>query len=75
MFTVEMNFDEIEITVLDDRAVYDDVKVHIFDDVVYIRQFDDETGSRIPQAIAMTPDMWKQLLLAVNSPEGAFQVK
>ena len=73
MFTVEMNFDEIEINILDDTAEHDDVKVHIFDDIVYIRQFDDEAPW--PETIAMSPNMWDQLILAIQSPEGAFQVK
>jgi len=73
MFTVEMDFDEIEITVMDDTDEHEDVKVHIFDDIVYIRQFDND--ATIPETIAMSPDMWDQLILAINSPEGAFQVK
>ena len=75
MFTIEMDFDEIEITILDDIGEYEDIKVHIFDDIVYIRQFDDESDNPIPQAIAMSPDMGDQLILAIQSPEGAFQVK
>ena len=73
MFTVEMDFDEIEITVMDDTDEHEDVKVHIFDDIVYIRQFYND--ATIPETIAMSPDMWDQLILAINSPEGAFQVK
>ena len=73
MFTVEMDFDDIEITVMDDTDEHEDVKVHIFDDIVYIRQFDNDAA--IPETIAMSPDMWDQLILAINSPEGAFQVK
>ena len=73
MFTVEMDFDEIEITVMDDTGEHEDLKVHIFDDIVYIRQFDDEAPW--PETIAMSPDMWDQLILAIQSPEGTFQVK
>jgi len=73
MFTVEMDFDEIEITVMDDTDEYEDIKVHIFDDIVYIRQFDNEAPW--PETIAMSPNMWDQLILAIQSPEGAFQVK
>ena len=73
MFTVEMDFDEIEITVMDDTDEHEDIKVHIFDDIVYIRQFDNEAPW--PETIAISPDMWDQLVLAINSPEGAFQVK
>ena len=42
MFTVEMDFDEIEITVLDDGDRFEDVKVFSYDDVIYIRQFSEK---------------------------------
>jgi len=69
MFTVEMDHDEIEITILDDCGNNEDVKVHLFDDIVYIRQvYDDKV-----EAIQMSPDMWDELVAAINSPEGAFR--
>jgi len=68
MFTVEMDHDEIEITILDDCGNNEDVKVHLFDDIVYIRQvYDDKV-----EAIQMSPDMWDELVAAINSPEGAY---
>jgi len=68
MFTVEMDHDEIEITILDDAGNNEDVKVHLFDDIVYIRQvYDDKV-----EAIQMSPDMWDELVAAINSPEGAY---
>ena len=69
MFTVEFDHDEIEITILDDDGNNEDVKVHLFDDIVYIRQaFDD---NKI-EAIQMSPDMWDELVAAINSSEGAY---
>jgi len=69
MFTVEMDHDEIEITILDDANNNEDVKIHLFDDIVYIRQvFDD---NKI-EAIQMSPDMWDELVAAINSSEGAY---
>ena len=47
MFTIEMDHDEITITLLDDGGNYADVIINSFDDIVYIRQFeeeDDDTG-------------------------------
>jgi hypothetical protein len=70
MFTVEFEFDEIEITVLDDTGHKEDVKVHLFDDIVYIRQVLD--GNKV-EAIEMSPDMWDELVAAINSPEGAYR--
>jgi len=70
MFTIEMDHDEITITLLDDTGGYADVIINSFDDIVYIRQFEEEDGA--PQAIALSPQMWEELIAAIQSPEGAF---
>jgi hypothetical protein len=70
MFTVEMDHDEIEITILDDYGQNEDVKVHLFDDIVYIRQVFDNNKV---EAIQMSPDMWDELVAAINSSEGAYK--
>ena len=69
MFTVEMDHDEIEITILDDCGNNEDVKVHLFNDIVYIRQVLDDNKV---ESIQMSPDMWDELVAAINSPEGAY---
>jgi hypothetical protein len=69
MFTVEMDHDEIEITILDDSGDKEDVKVHLFDDIVYIRQVLD--GNKV-EAIELSLAMWDELVAAINSPEGAY---
>lgn len=71
MYTVEMDLDEITITLLDDSGNYADVIINSFDDIVYIRQFAD--NSNTPQAIALSPQMWEELISAMHSPEGAFR--
>ena len=71
MYTVEMDLDEITITLLDDSGNYTDVIINSFDDIVYIRQF--EENSKTPQAIAMSPEMFNELISAMHSPEGAFR--
>ena len=70
MFTVEMDFDEIEITVLDDNGQHEDVKVFSYEGLVYIRQFDESTNRFI--VISMSPEMYAELMEAWKSPEGAF---
>jgi hypothetical protein len=70
MFTIEMDHDEITITLLDDSGNYADVIINSFDDIVYIRQFEEEDDA--PQAIALSPKMWEELIAAIHSPEGAF---
>lgn len=70
MFTVEMDFDEIEITVLDDGDRFEDVKVFSYDDVIYIRQFSEKKNKW--DLIQMTPEMYAELMTAWQSPEGSF---
>ncbi len=70
MFTVEMDHDEIEITILDDAGYNEDVKIHLFDDIVYIRQVLNDNKI---EAIQMSPDMWDELVAAINSSEGAYR--
>jgi len=70
MYTVEFEHDVIEIVVLDDTGVEEDLKVELEDEGVFISQFctimDEEQNIRISHK------QWEELLLAVNSPEGAF---
>lgn len=70
MFTVEMDLDEIEITVLDDTGRHEDVKVFSYDDVVYVRQFN-ETKNKW-DLISMTPSMYFELMEAWRSSEGSY---
>ena len=70
MFTVEMDHEEIEITVLDDGGRFEDVKVFSYDEVVYIRQFNEKKNNW--DLIQMTPEMYAELMTAWQSPEGSF---
>lgn len=70
MFSNEFDHDEIMITVMDDAGFYEDIKVGIYDDIVVIRQWDDFTD--MYSEIAMSPEMFRDLLLSINQPEGLF---
>ena len=70
MFTVEMDHDEIEITVLDDRDGFEDVKVFSYEDIVYIRQFNEQYNKW--DLIQMTPEMYVELMTAYHKPSGAY---
>lgn len=70
MFTVEMDLDEIEITVLDDTGTHEDVKVFSYDEVVYIRQFNEEKNKW--DLVSMTPSMYVELMEAWGSGEGSY---
>jgi hypothetical protein len=73
MYTVEMDHDEVTVTILDDYGHHEDVVFNIFDDIVYIRQWDDflETFN----SIAMSPEMFEEFVAALNSAEGAYKIK
>ena len=71
MYSVEMDHDEITITVMDDSGNYSDLIINSFDDIVYIRQFEDD--KHVPQAIAISPQQWEELIASFQSHEGFFK--
>ena len=73
MFTIEMEHDETTVTILDDYGYNEDVQFSIFDDVVYIRQWNDELGCA--ETIALSPQMFDEFCKALNLPEGAYRTK
>lgn len=70
MFTVEFDHDNIEIVVVDDANNHEDLIVDAFDDIVYIRQWDEELDCSV--VIEISPKQWEELITAMQSPEGAF---
>lgn len=72
MFTVEMDTDlgeGITIVTLDDKGGCDDVEVILYSEDVFIRQVDDDEGIQI---ICMTYQQLKDIIYAINLPEGAY---
>jgi hypothetical protein len=70
MYTVEFEHDTFEIQVLDDHGYEDDLRVEIESDHVFISQFNSVLNEEM--SIRITPQMWDEMLSAVNSPEGAY---
>jgi len=68
-----MDHDETTVTILDDEGNYEDIVFNIFDDIVYVRQWDDflDTFS----AIAMSPEMFDEFIAALQSPVGAYKIE
>jgi|SaaInlV_100m_DNA_5_1039725.scaffolds.fasta_scaffold46559_2 hypothetical protein len=71
MFTVEIDWDEIAITVLDEDAYHEDVQCLIYDDTVYIRQWDDKSNRF--SVVAMSPEMFDELRVSFDQGEGAYR--
>lgn len=70
MFTVEMDWDDTTITILDQTGNYEDVQFVVFDDIVYIRQWDEDLDRF--DTIVMSPEMFEEFRAALNLPEGAY---
>lgn len=70
MYTVEMDHDDIEIYVIDENAHHEDLVINAFDDIVFLRQWDED--KQCFDIISLSPSMWEELLKAIHSPEGAF---
>ena len=73
MFTTEIEHDEILITLLDDQDYYEDIQFVLFDDIVYIRQWDEDFDRY--NVIVMSPEMFDQFRKALDLPEGAYITK
>lgn len=72
MFTIEMDWDETAITVLDQTGEHEDVQFLIYEDIVYIRQFDHDTNKY--SLIEMSPDQFGEIMESMHLPEGAYML-
>lgn len=73
MFTIEMDWDETAITVLDPDGKYEDIQAIIYDDIVYIRQFDPDIERWT--LMTMSPKQYFQLMRSFSLPEGAYMLQ
>ena len=73
MFSVEFEHDEVCVTIMDDGGNHGDLIVNSFDDIVFIRQYDEETDT--DHIIEISPKMWEELIAAIDSPEGFFKME
>tara|TARA_B110000977_G_C10801327_1_gene386411 strand:- start:318 stop:563 length:246 start_codon:yes stop_codon:yes gene_type:complete len=72
MFTIEMDWDETAITILDTSAQHEDLQVIMYDDIVYIRQWEDDIGHY--NYIVVTPAMMLALQTSFKLPVGAYNI-
>ena len=73
MFTNEFDAEETVSTILDEAGDYADVELVIADEGVYIRQFSKQDGTA--DLIMLSHKMFKDMLEALNHPEGFFITK
>ena len=72
MFTNEFEYDSTITTILDSSAKWPDVELIIDDAGVYIRQYSEKKNSY--DLIVMTPRMFHELMIAMKTTSGAFEV-
>lgn len=70
MFTVEMDWDETAITLLDPEGKEEDLQVLMYDDIIYLRQWDEDINRF--RLISASPKQFMQLMHAFKLPEGAY---
>lgn len=73
MFTVEMDHDETLVTILDENNDYDDVQFVIFDDIVYIRQWNEMHD--FCEIVSLSPEMFDDFRKALDLSEGSYYSK
>ena len=71
MFTNEFDHDLTTITIMDETGEVGDLIIDAFDDIVYIRQYDEEL--EMDTILEITPAMFDDLINAIHSTEGSFR--
>jgi len=73
VITNEFEFDSTITTIMDEQGKLEDVQLIIGDDVVYIRQFNDQiAGTDVYDLIEMSPKMFQDMITALSLADGAF---
>jgi len=75
MFTVEMDTDNgesVTVTTLDGSGRYDDIRLVLFDDVVFLTQQDDHD---MLHSLILSPQQWHDLTVSMQTTEGAYILK
>ena len=74
MYTVEIDFDSAVITVLDEKARHEDIKVIIEDSgVVFLVQYDENLNKN--HVITISFQQYIDMVAALQSPEGIFKLE
>lgn len=73
MFWNEFEFDGTRTIVMDETGEHEEIELIIEDDAVYIRQYNMPGALEIPDLVVMTPKMFKDMIEALNYPEGMYK--
>lgn len=70
MFTIETDFDETLITIMDDTGELEDVGVILYEDYVHFRQWNEK--SQRYDVVTLSPEMYYKLMKAWKLPDGTY---
>ena len=72
MFTVEEEFDESILTILDVNGQYEDIIMYYCENGIYITQYNEQTDK--DTIIELTTEMWETMIEAYNRTNGTYIV-
>jgi hypothetical protein len=70
MFTIEHTEESITVTSLDDRGATGDVRLTLYDNVVYLSQWDEKLQK--DNLIEMSAMQWLEMMKSMDQVEGAY---
>ncbi|MDW4499101.1 hypothetical protein R5H30_13980 [Sulfitobacter sp. D35] len=75
MFTIEHEFDATVVTLVDDGSapLQEDVIVHATESAILLNQYDARNDRTV--SITLSPEQWRDLVAALNLPEGVYRAK
>lgn len=75
MFTIEHEFDATVITLVDDgrSPLQEDVTVHATDASILLNQSDPRQDRIV--TVTLSPEQWRDLVAALDLPEGVYRAK
>ena len=65
-----MDWDETAITVLDPTSEHEDFQCIMYDDIIYMRQWDEDIGRH--NYLTMSPEMLLAFMTSMKLPSGAY---
>jgi predicted solute-binding protein len=70
MITIEFDEDETFINIMDDTGKYEDLGAILYDDICYLRQWNEKANKY--EVIAITAEMYLKLMEAWKLPQGTY---
>ncbi len=75
MFTIEHEFDATVVTLVDEGGppLQEDVTVHATESAILLNQYDARQDRVV--SVTLSPEQWRDLVSALNLPEGVYRAE